>query len=95
MRQKDEMEQKIANKSIKITWFIIVMVLFIIGMVQQFNSGGQNIFLILASFSALFPLILERFYLSKINEDRSFIQFITLIVLLTAILLLIVWWSGS
>ncbi len=32
MRRKDEMEQKISNKSMKITWFVIVMALFVIGL---------------------------------------------------------------
>ena len=73
MRKKDEMEQKIANKSMKITWFVTVMALFIIGLIQRYNTGEHNIFLVIASLSVILNLFLERFYLSKVNEDRGFI----------------------
>ena len=48
MRKKDEMEQQLANKAIKITWFVTVMVLFIIGGYQSYVNGtSQNIFLVI------------------------------------------------
>lgn len=95
MRKKDEMEQKIANKSIKITWFATVMALFIIGFIQQFNSRERSIFLVIATTSVVLNIFLERYYLSKVNEDRSIIKFIALVVILAAIILLISWWLGS
>jgi hypothetical protein len=95
MRKKDEMEQKLSNKSMKITWFVTVMALFIIGFIQRYNTGEHNIFLVLATSSVVLNLFLERFYLSKVNEDRGFIKLITLAIILMAIMLLIVWWSGS
>ena len=36
MRKKDEMEQEVSNKSMKITWFVTVMALFIIGFILSF-----------------------------------------------------------
>ena len=95
MRKKDEMEQKLSNKSMKITWFVTVMALFIIGFIQRYNTGEHNIFLVLATSSVVLNLFLERFYLSKVNEDRGFIKLITLAIILMAIMLLIVWWSGN
>lgn len=95
MRKKDEMEQNISNKSMKITWFVTVMALFIIGFIQWYNTGERNIFLVIASLSVILNLFLERFYLSKANEDRVFIKLIALTIVLVAILLLIVWWSGN
>jgi hypothetical protein len=96
MQIKDEMEQKISYKSIKITWFVTVIILFIIGLIQGFRTdNGTNIFSIIASISAISPFVLERYYLAKINEDNTFIKFIGLVIILTAIFLLIVWWAGS
>ncbi|MGX7092527.1 DUF6442 family protein [Hutsoniella sourekii] len=95
MRKKDEMEQKLSNRSMKITWFVTVMTLFIIGFIQLYNTGERNIFLVIASSSVILNLFLERFYLSKVNKDRSFIKIVALTIVLMAIMLLIVWWSGS
>ena len=65
------------------------------GFIQRYNTGEHNIFLVLATSSVVLNLFLERFYLSKVNEDRGFIKLITLAIILMAIMLLIVWWSGS
>lgn len=94
MRKKDEMELKVSNKSIKITWFITIIALFVIGIIQQYNTGERNIFLIIASFSAIFPILLERFFLSKISEDKKFLKFVGLILGFLIILLGIVWFSS-
>lgn len=95
MRKKDEMEQNIANKSIKITWFVTVMALFIIGGIQSFNNNGErNLLLILAGFSAIFPIILERYFLAKVNEDKTFIKFVGLTLAFLIVLLGIVWFSS-
>lgn len=91
MRRKDEMEQKISNKSMKITWFVTVMTLFIIGLIQRYNTGEHNIFLVIASLLVVLNVFLERFYLSKVNEDRGFIKLIALAIILMAIMLLILW----
>lgn len=95
MRKMDEMELKISGKSIKITWSITVIALFIIGFIQKYNTGGRNIFLIIATSSVVLNMVVERYYLSKVNENRSFIKFIGLVIILTAIILLIVWWLSS
>lgn len=95
MKKMDEMELKISDKSIKITWFITIIALFIIGFIQKYKIGGGNIFLIIANSSVILSITVERYYLSKVNENRSFIKFIGLVVILTAIILLIVWWLSS
>lgn len=94
MRKKDEMEQEVSNKSMKITWFTTVMALFIIGFIQRYNTGEHNIFLVIATSSVILNLFLERFYLSKVNEDRGFIKLVALAIILLAIMLSIVWLSG-
>lgn len=95
MRKKDEMEKKIADKSVNISWFVTVMTLFIIGFIEQIKTGERNIFLVIAIVSVLTTLFLERFILAKINEDNSFIKFILLVIVLTALMLLIAWLSIS
>lgn len=95
MRKMDEMELKLSGKSIKITWFITVIVLFIIGFIQKYKVGGNNIFLIIATSSVVLSMVIERYYLSKVNENHSFIKFIGLVVILIAIILLIVWWLSN
>lgn len=95
MRKIDEMEKKIADKSVKISWFVTVMTLFIIGFIEQIKTGERNIFLVIAIVSVLTTLFLERFILAKINEDNSFIKFILLVIVLTALMLLIAWLSIS
>lgn len=95
MRKMDEMELKISDKSIKITWFITIIALFIIGFIQQYKTGGENIFLVIASSSVILSIVVERYYLSKVSESRSFVKFIAFVIILTAIILLIVWWLGS
>ena len=91
MRKMDEMELKVSEKSIKITWFVTVIALYIIGFIQKYNVGGGNVFLTLATSSVILSFLVERYYLSKVNEDNSFIRFIGLVVILTAIILLAVW----
>lgn len=88
MRKKDEMEQKIANKSLKITWFITVIALFIIGFIQSLmNNGGRNLFSLIAILSVVLLITLERYYLSKINEDKSFIKYLVATLILVIIFL--------
>lgn len=95
MRKMDEMELKISAKSIKITWFITIVVLFIIGFIQKYRFGGNNIFLVIASSSVALSMVVERYYLSKVNENRSFIKFIGLVAILTTIIILLAWWLTS
>lgn len=92
MRKKDEMEQTLSNKSMKITWFVTVMTLFIVGFIERFNTGGNNIFLVIASSSVILNLTLERYYISKVNEDRSFVKLIVGAAILIVIMFLILWW---
>lgn len=95
MRKKDEMEQEISNKSIKITWFVTFIALFIIGITQRVKSdGGTNLFLIIASVSAILPIGLEHYYLSKVNDDNKFIKFIALFILFFIIMISAVMWFG-
>lgn len=79
MRKMDEMELKISGKSIKITWFITVIALFVIGFIQKYRVGGGNIFLVIATSSVVLSMIVERYYLSKVNENNSFMKFIGLV----------------
>ena len=73
MRKKDEMEQRMANKSAKITLFVTVTALFIIGGIEAFrNDMKTNILLVIAQFSVSLVILLERYYLSKANGDDSF-----------------------
>lgn len=95
MRKKDEMEQKLSNKSTKIAWFVTVMALFIIGSIQRYNTGEHNLFLIIASSSVVLNIFLERFYLSKVNEDRTFLKMVAFAIILMVIMLLIGWWASS
>lgn len=71
------------------------MTLFIIGFIEQIKTGERNIFLVIAIVSVLTTLFFERFILAKINEDNSFIKFILLVIVLTALMLLIAWLSIS
>jgi len=95
MRKKDEMELKISNKSVKISWFVTIITLFVVGFIEKINTGENNIFLVIAISSVLLNLGIERYYQSKMNENHSFLKFIVLVIILTSILLLIIWWSGS
>lgn len=91
MRKMDEMELKLSEKSTKITWFITVMVMYIIGFIQKYQAGGGNIFLTIATSSVVLNLLLNQYYLSKIDKNRSFIKLISSIILLSAIILLLIW----
>lgn len=91
MRKMDEMELKIAAKSIKITWFITVIALYIIGFVQKYQTGDGNIFLRLATLSVTLNIGVDRYYSSKVNKDGSFIRFIGVVTLSVAIILVIFW----
>ena len=95
MRKMDEMELKISGKSIKITWFITVIALFVIGFIQKYRVGGGNIFLVIATSSVVLSMIVERYYLSKVNENNSFMKFIGLVAILIAIIILVVWWLSN
>ena len=87
MRKKDEMEQRMANKSARITLFVTVMALFIIGGIEYFrNDMRMNIILVIAQLSVALLLLLEQYYLSKANEDNTFKK-ILLITLVPVIIL--------
>ena len=95
MRKMDEMELKISGKSIKITWFITVIALFVIGFIQKYRVGGGNIFLVIATSSVVLSMIVERYYLSKVNENNSFMKFIGLVAIVIAIIILAAWWLSN
>lgn len=91
MHKKDEMEQEIANKSIKITWVITVLALFIMGIIKHFNSTqGSNEYLIIANLSVVLYIFLERFYFSKVTDGKTFIKFFVKVIILVLIML----WAG-
>lgn len=88
MRKKDEMEQKVANKALKITWSITILTMFIIGIIQRFlNDGEGNILLTTAILSTTLLLLLEQYYLSKMNENKTFKRVIIATFILSAIIL--------
>lgn len=92
MRKKDEMEQRVANKAVRITWFVTVMALFITGFVQRISSGGEpNLLILIAVMSTTLLISLEQYYLSRINEDKSFKKMIGLSLALAAVLMGIGW----
>lgn len=92
MRKKDEMEQRVANKAIRITWFVTVMSLFILGFVQRIsNSGEPNLLLLIAILSTTMLISLEQYFSSKINEDKSFKKKVALALGLAAVILGIGW----
>lgn len=92
MRKKDEMEQRVANKAVRITWFTTVMALFILGFIQNFsNSNEPNYFSLIAIVSVTMLITLEKYFLSKINEDKSFKITIALTLGLAAVILGIGW----
>lgn len=91
MRKKDEMEQKMADQAARITWFVTVMALFIIGSFEYYiNDTGMNILLVVASLSVSLILLLERYYLSKANGDNTFKKAIVAALILVVIMLGIV-----
>lgn len=92
MRKKDEMEQKMTNEAAKLTWIVTVMALFIIGGIKYFmNDMEMNIFLVIANLSTILLILLEKYYLSKANEDNTFKKIILATVVIIVILLGIVW----
>lgn len=92
MRKKDEMEQKVANKAVKITWFVTVLAMFIIGGIQNFmNDGERSILFLIAILSTTLLILLEQYYLSKMNEDKTFKKMIIAAFILSAILLGLGW----
>lgn len=96
MRKKDEMEQKIANKAVKITWFITVMAMFVLGIILNYlNKGEGSLLLLLAILSTTFLISLEQFYLSKINENQMFKKMIGAAIILTVILLGLAWFLSQ
>ena len=96
MRKKDEMEQRMANKSAKITLFVTVTALFIIGGIEAFrNDMKTNILLVIAQFSVSLVILLERYYLSKANGDDSFKKTLILTLVLVIILLAILLGTAS
>lgn len=92
MRKKDEMEQRIANKAVKITWFVTILALFVIGGIQRFmNEGQSNIFMLIAILSTTLLISLEQYYLAKMNEDNRFKKYVLVVLILSAILLSLGW----
>lgn len=94
MRKKDEMEQEIANKSIKVTWFATIIGLYIMAFIHHFTASGRNVYLTIATSSILFYIFLERFYFSKVTDKKSFFKFIGLVILLTVIMFTILIWTA-
>lgn len=87
MRKKDEMEQRMANKSARITLFVTVTALFIIGGIEYFrNDMKMNILLVIAQLSVSLLLLLEQYYLSKTNEDNTFKKILVIALVLVIIL---------
>ena len=87
MRKKDEMEQRMANNSAKITLFVTVTALFIIGGIEYFrNDMKMNILLVIAQLSVSLLLLLEQYYLSKTNEDNTFKKILVIALVLVIIL---------
>ncbi|WP_208559149.1 DUF6442 family protein [Marinilactibacillus kalidii] len=96
MRKKDEMEQRIANKAVKITWFVTTMALFIIGGIQYFmNNGESNLYLLIAILSTVLLISLEQYYLSKMNEDKNFKKYIIATLVLSVVLLVVGWFLSQ
>lgn len=92
MRKKDEMEQRVANKAVRITWFVTVMALFIIGFIQRISSSGEpNLLILIAILSTTMLISLEQYFLSKINEDKSLKKMVALALGLAAVILGIGW----
>ncbi|WP_087031436.1 hypothetical protein [Trichococcus palustris] len=88
MRKKDEMEQKMADQAARITWFVTVVALFIIGGIEYYiNDTGMNILLVIASLSVSLILLLERYYLSKANGDNTFNKVIVAALIIVVIIL--------
>lgn len=87
MRKKDEMEQRMANKSARITLFVTVTALFIIGGIEYFrNDMKMNILLVIAQLSVSLLLLLEQYYLSETNEDTTFKKILVITLVLVIIL---------
>lgn len=96
MRKKDEMEQKVANKAVKITWSVTILAMFIIGGVQNFMNGGQGSTLLsVAILSTTLLISLEQYYLSKMNEDKTFNKMIGAAIILAVILLGFGWFISQ
>lgn len=96
MRKKDEMEQKVANKAVKITWFVTVLAMFIIGGIQNFmNDGERSILFLIAILSTTLLILLEQYYLSKMNEDKTFKKMISATCILSLILLGLLWFLSQ
>lgn len=91
MRKKDEMELQISYKAMRITWFITLITLFIIGFIQLYSTGERNIFLVIASLSVVINILIERYYLSKMNDDNYFIKYIAFVCILILLMLLVLW----
>ena len=96
MRKKDEMEQRMANNSAKITLFVTVTALFIIGGIEYFrNDMKTNILLVIAQLSVALLLLLEQYYLSKANEDNTFKKTLVMTLFFVIILLAILLGTAS
>nr|WP_244244593.1 hypothetical protein [Marinilactibacillus kalidii] len=90
------MEQRIANKAVKITWFVTTMALFIIGGIQYFmNNGESNLYLLIAILSTVLLISLEQYYLSKMNEDKNFKKYIIATLVLSVVLLVVGWFLSQ
>lgn len=96
MRKKDEMEQRMADKSAKITLFVTIMALFIIGGIEYFrNDMKMNIILVIAQLSVSLLLLLEQYYLSKANEDNTFKKILVITLVFVIILVTILFGTAS
>lgn len=96
MRKKDEMEQNIANKSVKITWVITILALYSVGIIQSMqNPGERSVFSLIATLSVVLNLSLERFYLSRVNEDNSFKKTLISTLIIVIVLLFGLYWVSN
>lgn len=95
MRKKDEMEQKVANKSIKITWAITTLAMFIIGGIQRFINGEQSTIFLIAILSTTFLVTIEHYYLSKMNDDNKFKKMISTALILTVFIFGLFWFISQ
>ncbi|CZQ85773.1 Hypothetical protein Tpal_680 [Trichococcus palustris] len=77
-----------ADQAARITWFVTVVALFIIGGIEYYiNDTGMNILLVIASLSVSLILLLERYYLSKANGDNTFNKVIVAALIIVVIIL--------
>lgn len=92
MRKKDNREQRMADKAVRITWFVTVMALFAGGSILRFQNDGEGrTLLLIAVLSTTLLITLEQYFLSKVKGDQEFKKMMALTALLAFGLLAIGW----